>query len=59
MDKILETSFCWLSDDIVRLKNEVGVHEKYAKCNSRYIQKISPHSMLQWDDVMAMVRVAN
>jgi len=32
MDKIvLETSFHWLSDDIVRFKIEVGVYEKYAK----------------------------
>jgi len=32
MDKILlETSFYWLSDDVIRFKIEVGVYEKCTK----------------------------
>jgi len=46
-------------DDIVTFKIEVGIYEKYAKCNSHYMQKILPHCMLQRDDVLAMTRVAN
>jgi len=39
MDKILlEMSFYWLSDDIVRFKIEVGVKEKCTKCNTCNMQ---------------------
>ena len=38
-DKILlETSFYWLSYDIVRFKIEVGISEKCTKCNSNITQ---------------------
>jgi len=47
MDKILlETSFHWLSDDIVRFKIKMGFMRNVQKCNIRYTQKISAHCTL-------------